>query len=241
MDTIAPTATHAHAVGLDACADLINTLVRTDDRLDDQLVTPEDALAFLVERHLGHEEDLRRQALRDGDPWLARVRDARAALHELWDARVEGRAPARAALATLNRLLDRGPRVELHATLAGVEVAHRHREDDPTGEALARVAQPLVDAIAAGETDRFRICANEGCRWVFEDASRAGRRRWCDMATCGNRAKVRRYRSRHRDDPDLGPGGESDAAADLAAVGASNAPADAVVNPAREHEHLAHG
>jgi predicted RNA-binding Zn ribbon-like protein len=31
---------------------------------------------------------------------------------------------------------------------------------------------------------------------VFEDESRAGRRRWCDMATCGNRAKVRRYRAR---------------------------------------------
>jgi predicted RNA-binding Zn ribbon-like protein len=58
--------------------------------------------------------------------------------------------------------------------------------------------EPLVKAIAAGETARFRICANDGCRWVFEDSSRAGRRRWCDMASCGNRAKVRRYRDRRR-------------------------------------------
>ncbi len=205
MHSIAPTAIHAHAVDLDACLDLINTLELSDGSPNDHLTSAEDALAFLTDRHLGHEDDLRRQALRDGGRWVARVRDARAALRELWDARVEGRAPARASLATLNRLLDRGPRVELRATLAGVEVAHRHPEDDPTGEALARVAQPLVDAIAAGETDRLRICANEGCRWVFEDASRAGRRRWCDMATCGNRAKVRRYRSRHRDDPDVEP------------------------------------
>ena len=53
-------------------------------------------------------------------------------------------------------------------------------------------------AIATGETARFRVCANDGCRWVFEDTSRGGRRRWCDMSSCGNRAKVRRFRSRRR-------------------------------------------
>ena len=56
--------------------------------------------------------------------------------------------PHARALATLNALLDRGPRVELRPTLAGVEVAHRHPDDDPTGEALARAATPLVEAIA---------------------------------------------------------------------------------------------
>lgn len=76
----------------------------------------------------------------------------------------------------------------------------RRVAERPTGEALARVVQPLVDAIAAGETARFRICANDGCRWVFEDTSRAGWRRWCDMASCGNQAKVRRYRARHKAD-----------------------------------------
>ena len=57
---------------------------------------------------------------------------------------------------------------------------------------------PLVEALATGQTGRFRICANDTCRWVFEDTSRAGRRRWCDMASCGNRAKVKAYRSRHK-------------------------------------------
>jgi predicted RNA-binding Zn ribbon-like protein len=208
MQTNAPTAPHAHAAGLDACLDLINTVELTDGIPEDHIPTADDVVGFLAGLHLAHEDDLRRQQRRDGDAWLERVRHARAALRELWDAQVEGRAPASHALATLNDLLDRGPRVELRATLAGVEVAHRHPDDDPTGEALARAATPLVDAIAAGATDRFRICANDGCRWVFEDASRAGRRRWCDMATCGNRAKVRRFRSRRRDAaPDDGPDG----------------------------------
>jgi predicted RNA-binding Zn ribbon-like protein len=33
---------------------------------------------------------------------------------------------------------------------------------------------------------------------VFYDTSRTGRRRWCDMATCGNRAKAARHRARSK-------------------------------------------
>jgi predicted RNA-binding Zn ribbon-like protein len=44
----------------------------------------------------------------------------------------------------------------------------------------------------------MRVCANEECRWVFHDTSRSGRRKWCDMATCGNRAKVARHREKSR-------------------------------------------
>ena len=205
-DTMHTPDPHAHTVGLDACLDLINTL-ELGAVPQEHLPAAEDAVTFLVERDLAHDADLRRQLARDGETaWLARVRDARAALRELWDAQVEGHPPPGPALATLNALLDRGPRVELRPTLGGVEVAHRHPDDDPTGEALARAAAPLVEAIATGHTDRFRICANDVCRWVFEDASRARRRRWCDMATCGNRAKVRRYRSRRRDEPDIDAG-----------------------------------
>jgi predicted RNA-binding Zn ribbon-like protein len=208
MDTPAKTAHHVHDPGLDAPLDLINTLELTDGQPDDQLATADAAVGFLAGHDLAHEADLRSQARREGDAWLQRIREARAALREVWDAQVEGRAPDGRALRTLNAILDRAPRVELLATLAGVEVAHRHRKDDPTGEALARAATPLVEAISAGESARFRVCANDGCRWVFEDTSRAGRRRWCDMATCGNRAKARRFRSRRRDagDDALGAG-----------------------------------
>ena len=190
---------HDHAAFLGASQDLINTLELSEDGPRDDLATPHDAVVFLADRGVGHHEDLGAQAERDGpDRWLARVRDARAAMREVWDATVERRTPRQDALDTLNGILDRGPRVELRATLNGVDVAHRHPEEDPTGEALARIAAPLVEAIAGHETDRFRICANDSCRWVFEDESRAGRRRWCDMSSWGNRAKVRRYRERRK-------------------------------------------
>jgi predicted RNA-binding Zn ribbon-like protein len=45
---------------------------------------------------------------------------------------------------------------------------------------------------------RIRACCGEGCAILVLDSSRAGRRRWCSMASCGNKAKVRGFRRRAR-------------------------------------------
>ena len=194
----------AHGADLDACLDLINTVELTDGVPEDALPTVDAAIQWFASRSIAHEDDHRTQAVRDADAWLERVHATRQALREVWDATVEGRSVDGGAVETLNDALDHGAHPELRPMLAGVLVGHRHEADDPTGEALARVTEPLVAAIAAGDTGRFRICANDGCRWVFEDTSRGGRRRWCDMSSCGNRAKVRRYRSRRRTADDGG-------------------------------------
>lgn len=47
-----------------------------------------------------------------------------------------------------------------------------------------------------GRWERFRVCGNPGCSEVFYDDSRNRSRKWCSMATCGNRAKVRAFRER---------------------------------------------
>jgi hypothetical protein len=47
-----------------------------------------------------------------------------------------------------------------------------------------------------GRWDRFRVCGNPGCSEVFYDHSRNRSGKWCTMATCGNRAKVRAFRER---------------------------------------------
>jgi predicted RNA-binding Zn ribbon-like protein len=49
-----------------------------------------------------------------------------------------------------------------------------------------------------GDLPRGRRCADARGPRVFFDATRNGRRRWCDMATCGNRAKAARFRARER-------------------------------------------
>jgi len=69
----------------------------------------------------------------------------------------------------------------------------------PVGDAFAGLMMPIVesaaDALISGELLRVRRCAASRCTRVFQDATKNGRRRWCDMATCGNRAKAARHRA----------------------------------------------
>jgi predicted RNA-binding Zn ribbon-like protein len=48
--------------------------------------------------------------------------------------------------------------------------------------------------LVSPERERVRRCAGLDCGWLFLDTS--GRRRWCLMASCGNRAKARRFAQR---------------------------------------------
>jgi predicted RNA-binding Zn ribbon-like protein len=72
----------------------------------------------------------------------------------------------------------------------------------PVGDAFAGLLIPVVesaaDALVIGELARIRRCADSRCPRVFYDGTKNGRRRWCDMATCGNRAKAARHRGRMR-------------------------------------------
>ena len=62
--------------------------------------------------------------------------------------------------------------------------------------ALGRLAESAARGLVDDDPDRLRVCANDECRWVYYDTSKGGRRKWCDMAVCGNRAKARRHRER---------------------------------------------
>lgn len=101
------------------------------------------------------------------------------------------------ALAEINRVLGRSAgtrRVELRAdgTFARAFV--------PVGDAFAGLMIPIVesaaDALILGELQRVRRCADPRCARVFYDGTRNAARRWCDMSTCGNRAKAARHRAR---------------------------------------------
>jgi hypothetical protein len=59
---------------------------------------------------------------------------------------------------------------------------------------------PLIQIVEL--RDRLRICGNPHCRLMFLDLSKNRARLWCDNAGCGNRDRVRRYRSRASARPD---------------------------------------
>ena len=195
---------HAHGVDLDATFDFLNTLDHDDGFVREHLANLDDALNWFVERGVIHREGAdRARAQVTAQPAaaerdLARVRGVRQAMREVAEAIAEHRVPSGSALDVVNRALRARQIIELVASPDGCSVDHRH-VGDPVDDALARLAEPLVVELTGGHPERIRICASGTCEWVFYDTSRTGRRRWCDMATCGNRAKAARHRARAKD------------------------------------------
>jgi predicted RNA-binding Zn ribbon-like protein len=62
----------------------------------------------------------------------------------------------------------------------------------------ARVAVGIASAETDGTWQRLKACEAHDCLWVFYDRSPAGRGRWCSMAVCGSRAKMRKYRAKRQ-------------------------------------------
>lgn len=219
---------HAHDVHLEVTFDFINTDDLENGQPIERLPTLEAALAWFVARGVIHGEGADRvRSQSSAHPRLAlndlrRIHAVRDAFREVADAVVEQRAPRERALDTVNRTLHARQVIELIPAPDGVAVDHRHI-GDPIDDALARLADPFVRELTSGSPERIHVCDNDRCRWVFFDTSRTGRRRWCDMATCGNRAKAARHRARAKGAPD----GESVLTVDRASVadGATATPA----------------
>jgi predicted RNA-binding Zn ribbon-like protein len=63
---------------------------------------------------------------------------------------------------------------------------------------LAQVLGAVGHSMFDGSWTRLKACRSDTCRWAFVDHARNQSRQWCDMAVCGNRAKARTFRRRHR-------------------------------------------
>src|SRR6185312_12970393 len=63
---------------------------------------------------------------------------------------------------------------------------------------MGRLMATFIAASGDPEWTRLKVCARPSCRNVFFDRSRNRSSRWCSMATCGNREKAMRFRSRAR-------------------------------------------
>jgi predicted RNA-binding Zn ribbon-like protein len=196
-------ARHGHQAALDDGLDFVNTLENDSDGSTEHLPDIESAVRWFDEHQLLHrrmvDEQLRRY---EGDEAararvMRHIRVLRGALRELLDATVEHRPASDKALREVNRALRIQYIYELVPAPDGVSLDHRH-EGDPIRGALARLSESIARELTQPDADRLRICANEDCRWVFYDTSPAGRRKWCNMAVCGNRAKVARHRERKK-------------------------------------------
>jgi len=146
--------------------------------------------AFLVERGLLSPDE--RFTEKDRETFIA-LRDAIRALIEAEDGTPITPEDA--------ELIDRiGLAAGLHP--------HFHAAHAPTLEPRGRGVAAAFGTIVAvafvgafdGSFEHLKLCADETCRAVFYDRSKNHSGRWCSMATCGNRNKVRAWRDRQREE-----------------------------------------
>jgi predicted RNA-binding Zn ribbon-like protein len=174
--------------------DFINTVELTDGQPEEHLP---DAASL---RDWLHERDLcgARQPLSAIEGSLPAFRELRSVLHDTTERLAAGKRPTAAQLKRLNAALRDGLHYHQIKPIDGGSRFTVGQVGDELAQARASIAGSLAHYLAEHDVTRLRVCANDGCRWRFIDRSPGGRRRWCDMRTCGNRAKVARHRARAR-------------------------------------------
>jgi predicted RNA-binding Zn ribbon-like protein len=180
----------------------INTVSwKGDDSIrEDRLGSYADVLDWAVEAGVIGEEE--RDALRGeaaADPEirrraLGRTWSLREAMHAVFRAAARRERPSASAAARLNAaLLVAAPALAIDAEADGFALRLVIQESH---DVLAPVIRSAAAFLRSTEVARLRECEGVACGRLYLDTSKNGSRRWCDMATCGNRAKAARHRSR---------------------------------------------
>jgi predicted RNA-binding Zn ribbon-like protein len=129
-----------------------------------------------------------------------RAIELRETLYRLFEATARKKAPAARDVEQLNEALAAAPaRTALKRDRSGF-VWDVDMRSSTALALLAPVLWSAGDLLAGGKLDKVKRCANPECGWLFLDDSRAGKRRWCSMQSCGNRAKARRHYHKTKDE-----------------------------------------
>ena len=188
------------ALSTSLCLSFANTLFwRGRATPTETLQTPVDLLGWLQTSAGVHTSELRLLTAQEAAQLLAGGIIMREALYGIFSALAAGSPPPRPDFATLQRSLANAPARRRIAKLTSGhawEIAQPVPTSPPdvlAAHVLAPVLWSAGDLLVGGAQYRVRRCANDACLWLFLDESKNATRRWCDMASCGNRAKARRH------------------------------------------------
>jgi predicted RNA-binding Zn ribbon-like protein len=137
---------------------------------------------------------------RAADRALDRARDLREDVYAVFSAVAAGAPPPEPAFGRLRaRAVSARARQRLVPEGGGFRWAWPEPAADAALDAAAeRVAAAAAELLVAGPLDRVRECRGRNCGWLFLDATRNRRRRWCSDGDCGTGDRVRRLRARRR-------------------------------------------
>jgi predicted RNA-binding Zn ribbon-like protein len=122
---------------------------------------------------------------------VSEMRQIRQDLDDMIRPLAHGEHPPRPACSRFNEQIARAQQRRL---IDPVDLEWRWIPATAGRHLLAPVVLDAASLVTEGDHTRLKYCPS--CDWIFEDQTRNGRRRWCDMADCGSRAKARAYYER---------------------------------------------
>jgi predicted RNA-binding Zn ribbon-like protein len=178
-----------HRIAGDIALDLVNTVSwRGTDHETDHLMSAEDIVTWAREADLvDHDFDL---AAGESEILFKRILALRSAIGEAGAAIAHGKDVPTYAL---NAIRDLAAEALQAAEVRGVPATLKFTG---VNKIVGAIAWSALDLFRGDELSRLKQCPPDDCHWLFIDRTKNGSRRWCDMATCGNRAKKQTYRKR---------------------------------------------
>jgi len=193
--------------GGNLCLDFVNTWGDRGRPDTDGLQTYAQLLAFARQTGLLEpqtEGELAGQARAETSAAAAAIqaaRNLREAMYGIFSARAHDRSVPDLDLECLNGALQEAlPNLRLGLEGSAL-VWHWQGERGTLTSPLWPIARAAADLLTGEAAAPVRECGGAACTWLFLDHSRGRSRRWCSMASCGNRAKARRHYHRGKQEP----------------------------------------
>jgi len=187
------------------CLDFANTLEdRPDVHPQELLNSYNDLVSWGKQAHVLTEQEAQRlleKAVRypaEASVVLEQAIEIREAIFRIFKAVAEDALPEDEYLVTLSAVV---ADAQSHARL--VPKANGFRWDwtgkaDDLDYLFWPVVRSAADFLTSDDLDTVRVCASDSCNWLFIDTSKNHSRRWCNMKSCGNREKARRFYTRKK-------------------------------------------
>jgi predicted RNA-binding Zn ribbon-like protein len=178
--------------------DFLNTEVMLDGQPADLMKDEADLLLWIAESGLvtkAEVHNLREARASVRETWLRACIRFRAGMRAMFSRLADGQSLRPADLHLINELL---------AATSGTMQLQRGDSQpsfDFQPHALTPpflIARATAEFLASADLTLVRRCQGEGCVLFFHDTTKSHTRRWCSMATCGNRTKVKAHYVRTR-------------------------------------------
>ncbi|MCI0446836.1 CGNR zinc finger domain-containing protein [bacterium] len=185
----------AKLIGERLCLDFTNTVGGRNgsEIILEKLKTYDDLVVWSVHAGILNRRDTQRLNKKGAQSVVKRALRLREAIYRICVAALKKESPDSADLKLLNHEIHEARNHEFVDSSFRIRTKSTNKDLD---QILWPVALSARQLLTSEDLKRLQQCDSENCGWLFVDTSKNHTRQWCDMSDCGNRAKVRRFRSK---------------------------------------------